>query len=387
MQAFKSQLKILKKNLGGVMIYLVIFIGITILYSNLTSDPVKDTFSMKKLKVAVIDRDNTELSKGFKDYIGSIHKIVDVEDDIEALQDNLFYRNVSYILIIPKGYQEKLSQGIIEDIVQNVKVPNSFEGTFADRQVDQYLKTMSSYLKSGVEPTKSLTLTKGSLEQETEVTLLSKNGESNTSDTSIMFFFFQFMPYVLLCVILCGLGPILLVFNKPDLKKRIDVSSLSLKTKNRQMISFCIFFSIAVWFAFMLAAIVMNGSKMFSTAALLCMANSFIYTLVCISITYLVTLLIKSNGAINIISNVLGLGMSFLSGIFVPQSIMSEQVVRVSRILPGYWYINAHNTLMEYSGTTSEIRTILADFGVLLVFAVVILAISLVVSKVKHDNV
>ncbi len=386
MQAFNSYLKILKKNIGGVIIYLIIFMIVTILFSNFGGDTVENNFSMKKLNIAVIDRDNTQLSKGFKDYLGTIHNIVDVKDDVESLQDNLYYRNVSYILYISKGYEDKLSNGNLDNLVENVKVPNSFEGIFADQQVDQYFKTISSYLKSGYEPEKALTLTKGSLEKAIDVTVVDTGVATIEQQADKMFFFFQYLAYVLICVSMVGLGPILLTFSKPDLKKRIDVSALSLKSKNRQLITFSFFFTIAIWFAFILLAFVMNGTKIFSTAGLLCMLNSFIFSLICLSITYLVSLLIKSKNAISIISNVLGLGMSFLCGIFVPQSVMSEKVLSISRILPGYWYMDAHNILVNYDGSASQVSRILADFGILFGFAVVILAVSLVVSKVKQEN-
>ena len=46
MQAFNQYLKILKKNLGGVIIYLMIFMAITSLFSSFGSDTAKDSFSM-----------------------------------------------------------------------------------------------------------------------------------------------------------------------------------------------------------------------------------------------------------------------------------------------------------------------------------------------------
>ena len=386
MQAFNQYLKILKKNLGGVIIYLMIFMAITSLFSSFGSDTANDSFSMKKLNIAVLDRDNSQLSEGFKEYMGSIHHIVDMEDNVESLQDNLYYRNVSYTLIIPKGYGEKLSQGNLNQLVENIKVPNSFEGIFADQQIDQYLKTISSYLKVGYEPAKALTLTKGSLAKSTEVTMIDTGATTTESQTDKMFFFFQYLAFVLICVTIVGLGPILLTFSKPDLKKRIDVSALSLQAKNRQLIFFSFFFTVAIWLIFMILAYELYGTKIFSTAGLLCMLNSFIFALISLSITYLLSLLLKTSGSLSIVSNVIGLGMSFMCGVFVPQSIMSEKVLSASRILPGYWYMNAHNKLVDYNGSSSQVKTIFADFGILLGFAVVILAVSLVVSKVKRDN-
>lgn len=386
MQAFSSYMKILKKNVGGVIIYVVIFMLITAIFSSMGKDPVKSSFTMEKLYIAVIDRDNSELSKGLKSYMKSIHNVVDMEDDVETLQDNLYYRNVSYILIIPEGYGEKLARNNLDHLTENVKVPDSFEGTFVDQQINQYIKTVSSYLVAGYEPAKALSSTSLSLAEETRVDIINEETNEDQSNTDPMYFFFQYLGYVFICIIIIGLGPILLTFNNPDIKRRIDVSSQSLKTKSRQLILFSCFFSVAIWLIFMILAAAMHGTRVFSTAGLLMMANSFVYILVSLSITYVISLLVSKPSVLSIASNIIGLGMSFLCGIFVPQSIMSEQVLNVSRILPGYWYMDAHNTLMSYNGSASQIKTICADYGIMFGFAVAFLAIGMVISKLKQEN-
>lgn len=386
MQAFKTYLKILKKNIGGVFIYITIFMLITVIFSSIFEDPVKSSFTMKKLNIAVIDRDNSELSKGLKNYMESIHNVIDIKDDVETLQDNLYYRNISYILIIPDGYGEKLSQNNLDHLTENVKVPNSFDGIFVDQQIDQYLKTLSSYLLAGYKPAKALSSTTESLAEATKVTMVSKNTDEVQNTTDPMYFFFQYLGYVFICIIIIGLGPILLTFNNPDIKRRIDVSSQSLKTKSRHLILFSCFFSITMWFLFMILGMAMNGTRVFRTEGLLMMANCLIYIIVSLSITYLISLVVTKPSVLTILSNIIGLGMSFLCGIFVPQSIMSEKVLSVSRILPAYWYMDAHNTLMSYEGSTSQIKTICADYGIMFGFAIAYLAIGLVISKLKQEN-
>lgn len=386
MTAYKGFMKILNRNKGGILIYVAIFMVVTILFSKLGNDSTVTGFAMTKLDIAVIDRDNTDLSKGLKDYIGSIHNIVDIEDTKESMQDNLFYRNINYILIIPNGYGEKLSQGNIDSIVENVKVPDSFDGTFVDRQVDQYLKTMTSYVKSGYDTKEALSLVTDNLKEETKVSVLESNVSTEDKDTDPVFFYYQYLAYVLLSVMIVGLGPILMIFNKPDLKKRIDVSSLSLKKKNRQLITFNIVCSLGIWFAFVVLSGILFGKSIFTTTGLLCIANSFIYVMICLSITYLITLIFKSKNTISSVANVVGLGTSFICGVFVPQEFMAPSVLNASRILPAYWYMHAHNTIVEYTGNSSQIRTIFADFGIQLGFAVAILAICLMLTKMKQDN-
>ena len=47
------------------------------------------------------------------------------------------------------------------------------------------------------------------------------------------------------------------------------------------------------------------------------------------------------------IANLVGLGCSFLCGVFVPLELMGEGVIRVAHFLPPYWYDRAGDSLAE----------------------------------------
>ena len=96
-------------------------------------------------------------------------------------------------------------------------------------------------------------------------------------------------------------------------------------------------------------------------------------------------MLINSVDALNMIGNTLGLGMSFLTGIFIPQEYLGKSVLAFAKLLPSYWYINASDILSNYNQTGSELKTVFVDIGIELLFAVAIMAIALVVSKYKRN--
>lgn len=39
------------------------------------------------------------------------------------------------------------------------------------------------------------------------------------------------------------------------------------------------------------------------------------------------------------VSNVIALGMSFLSGVFVPIEFLGDGIIKIAHFLPAYWYI------------------------------------------------
>ena len=112
MQVYKCFLKIMKKNILPCIIYFSIFLVLILMMTSNGNSAVTNAFSSEKVDLAVIDRDNSTLSKGVKEYLGSLHNLVDLEDNKDKLQDSLYYREVSYILILPKGFEDNIINGI-----------------------------------------------------------------------------------------------------------------------------------------------------------------------------------------------------------------------------------------------------------------------------------
>lgn len=106
MQTFKTFFKIAKKNLPSCILYLGIYLVIMILMSFLAKDSNDSQFQSSSLDIGIIDCDDSKASHALTDYLDEIHTIVPLENDGEVIQDSLFYRKVSYVLAIPKGFEK-----------------------------------------------------------------------------------------------------------------------------------------------------------------------------------------------------------------------------------------------------------------------------------------
>ena len=101
MTVFKGYLKILKKNLGMLLIYLVIFFAIAIALQASARKEHLGTFEKTRINVAVADRDQSELSRGLIRYLSTIHNVSEISSEPSVMQEELFYRNTSYIVTDP----------------------------------------------------------------------------------------------------------------------------------------------------------------------------------------------------------------------------------------------------------------------------------------------
>jgi len=154
---------------------------------------------------------------------------------------------------------------------------------------------------------------------------------------------------------------------------------------NFQMILGNLSFAILTWLVLISASFIMYGSFMFTTTGLLLLLNSFVFTLAALSISYLIANLVKSRGAMSAVANVFALGTSFISGVFVPQEWLGDNVLTIASFTPTYWYIKANNEIAAtVSFNANNLPSIFTSMVLVLAFGVAILGVTLVLIKQRR---
>lgn len=380
MPVFKTYIKILKKNMFSSIIYLIIFIALAILLASAGKTDSVNVFTATSVNLGVVDRDQSEISKEIIRYLSESHNIVALADDTEVLQDELYYRNVSYILIIPEHLEENLMNGS-KDIFECIKIPNSDSGVYVDIQIEQLLKTIRTFLIAGYSSSDAVIQAKQVLSNTTEVSLLPD--ETTTEAVPDYYYYFKFIPYILMGLMINIISYNLFVFHQGDVQKRSICSSLPLKNQNLQLALGTIITSVVVYIFLMLVPIPMYGTKLLQTKVLpYYLLNSFTYLFVCMSLGYLAGIVAKTKDSVSAITTISSLGLSFLGGVFVPLSVMSDKVLAFAKFVPSYWYTIANDTLMNLTVVTKSVRSeIFTAIFVQLVFAFALFCIALVLSR------
>jgi len=383
MPVFNCFFKIVNKNKSAIIIYAGIFIALTFLFTTTATSDYGEDYSTTVLSIAVIDRDDSELSRALTDYLGELHELKELPDDTEALQDALFYREVEYILIIPGGFEESFTSDVGSASLENVKLPGSTTGIYVDNQIDRYLATANTYLGADFSLDDALTYTSSDLQLSTTVELYGEQEEGATGSD----YYFHYLAYILIALMISVLGPILMVFNKQDIHQRMESSSFTLRQRNSQIALGCAVVSLGIWLLLMLIALLMYGEEMLTAVSGLQVLNSLVFLIVCVGIAFLLGQFLKSSTALSGMTNAIGLGMSFLCGIFVPQWLLGEGVLAFSRFLPAYWYIRSNDMLSGVSTlSSSDLRLYGEGIAIQLGFAIAIFAVAMVVSRQKKRN-
>lgn len=114
--------------------------------------------------------------------------------------------------------------------------------------------------------------------------------------------------------------------------------------------------------------------------------NSLFLLLFSLALSYFLSSLTKDNGIINMVSNMLTLGMSFTCGVFVPLEYLGDGVIKGAHFLPYYWYIRACEIVNQAKGSQIFSGDYLICLLILTLFAVVFLVAGMIAGKVKESH-
>lgn len=382
MPVFKTNIRIVKQNYIAVLLYVVIFIGLAIIMASDAKATDEKAFKPTSISLGIVDRDLSSTSKAIINYLSEYHKVIPLADDKELMQDELYYRNVEYILIIPTQFETSLFDGA-DVSLDCIKIPNSNSGLYVDLQIEQLLRTLRSFLSAGYDLPSAMLKTKEVLASETNVSL-SLDKETSLS-TPKYYYYYKFLPYILIALMIQTISTTLYVFNKPDIRKRNICSSESLKSRNFQLVLGSFVVSICIYLLVTVVGFILYRKEISNSATIpYCLLNSFIFLIVSISLSYFIGIIGHNLEAISAYGTILSLAFSFLGGVFVPLSVMSENVKSFSRFVPTYWYTKTNDLLMNLSEVSAKLREeIFIGYFVQLCFALAIFCIALVFSKKK----
>ena len=386
MQVYKAYFKIIKKNIGQLSIYLIIFLLFAIIFGKVSTSPKDTDFESTKVNISIINKDeNSKLISGLRDYLKENANIVDVGTSKEDLQDALFFREAEYIITIPKGFTKEILKGNKDINIEKTVIPNSTSEIYMDNLINRYLNTVKMYTSTidNISQAKLVSNVNKDLSHTTDVKI--KTYDNDYSNNASCANYYNFFAYSMFAVLILGISLVMISFNNKDLKRRNLASSLSMKNMNIQMVFANITYAVVVWFVMIIASFIMFKNYMFTINGLLSLLNSFVFTLAALSISILVSNLVTSRNALSAVVNVIALGSCFISGVFVPQQYLGDTVLSIAKFNPTYWYVKANDDiaiLVNYSN--ENMRPIFMSMIIVLGFALAVYAVTLVVIKQKR---
>lgn len=379
MTVFKTFLKILNKNKFIIILYtlfLIFFGGF-----NMQTSEHNTNFVASKPDIMIVNYDEEKgITKDLIKYIEENSNVVDLKNNEDAINDALFYRDVNYVIYIPKNYNKDFMDGKNPEI--EIKSTGDYQSSFAEMLLSRYIKVANIYQKSINSEEELISKINETLSKKSEVKITSK---LDTNILSKATFYYNFANYSIMACLIYVICLILASFKDIKIQKRTIISSTNYKTLNRQLLLSNSLFSIILWMIYVVLSFILVGDIMFSIHGIFYLINSFVFTICATTIALFIGNIVSNKNTISGIVNVIALGSSFLCGAFVPMEWLPDGVIKIAHILPSYYYISNNEVLKTLELINlNTIKPILLNIIIVLSFSIMFIILTNIVSKRKQ---
>ena len=145
-------------------------------------------FQSKRMDIAFVDCDKSEISGYIYDYLNTNHNVKKMKNDKSLMQETLYYSQEDMVIKIPKGFGDKaLKNGGTERFIQITQEPGSYGYIYVDTGA-MYRAMALYFLRQGIDSHDEAAIGRAcetvsiSLEYENGIQQVYLNGENVSSE-------------------------------------------------------------------------------------------------------------------------------------------------------------------------------------------------------------
>lgn len=381
MTVFKTFLNVIKKYIGTIILYTAILVIFGV--SNMQTSDNNMNFVSSKPDILIINEDTSNpITNNLVDYLEKNSVIKDIKNEDEAINDAIFYRDVNYVIYIPKNYGNDIINNSNPKI--DIKSTGDYMASLSEMMLKRYIEVQNVYNNITDDAEELVKLINENIASSSHIEVTSSLDNEKMTEVN---FYFNFASYSILAVIILVICLVLNSFNEQNVHKRTIISSMNYKKYNRSILFGSLVYVIAVWILYSILACIIIGNTILNIRGIIYILNLLIYSITSLTIAMLISTLVNNKDAISGIVNVVSLGSAFLCGAFVPVEWLPDSVLKFSRILPAYWYINSNELLADIEIINFEaLKPVLSNFAILIVFIIFYLILNNIITKRKLKN-
>lgn len=391
MNVFKIYLKLLPSCLPSILLNVMIFMILMLCHISAKGGLNGDTAPSLDFhtKFSLIDKDESYESKAFIQFIKDNPNITYVEISEDKIQDSLYYRKTEYALTIKSGFGEAFKNENVKGFLSGDKIDDSVQAMYIENMISQYLDNALLYFSGGFNSTDALNKSAEGFGDGIEIeTFKRETGYSGVN--AFVYIFFNFLPYIITSMLIQALVPTFASFMNNELKNRSLCSPIKPVSYTMGVITGAFVISLISVTFFIVVGMALFDN-FFSSALPYSLLQIFIFMIFSISLAALLGTVFSNSKksayiAASMVSNILGLGMGFLCGVFVPQSLLDETFLNIGKLFPAFWYVRANNMLYGGDSAILNYNDLWLCIIIEALFATAIFVITTVVSRIKNNN-
>ena len=375
MTIFKTYWKIVKKNIGIIILYTVMLLVFGTM--NLKANKNSFEFISSKPDIIIVNNSSGIITDNLISYLKTNANVKNItnENDID---DAVFFRDANYVIYIPKDFETKLESG--KEVNIDIKTNNSYDSYIASELLNRYLDVFSKYMNLYNDKILAIQKLDNTLNKKADVVI--ENKTNLNSKTSL---FYNFSSYSIMAIVIYIICLVLSSFNDEKISKRTNVSGMNYKTFNNYLYISSFTFTFIIFIVYLILSFLILKSSILNINGILYGLNMFIFFIVSFTMAILISNLVKSKGAISGVVNVISLGSAFLCGAFIPVKYMPSFALKIAHIFPTFYFIDNNEYIASIQNfDKASYEFVLKNFIIMIVFIIFFLILNTLVTRFKR---
>ena len=375
MTIFKTYWKIVKKNIGIIILYTVMLLVFGTM--NLKANKNSFEFISSKPDIIIVNNSSGIITDNLISYLKTNANVKNITDEND-IDDAVFFRDANYVIYIPKEFENKIENG--KEFNIDIKTNNSYDSYIASELLNKYLDVFSKYMNLYNDKILAIQKLDNTLNKKVDVVI-----ESKTSLNSKTSLFYNFSSYSIMAIVIYIICLVLSSFNDEKISKRTSVSGMNYKTFNNYLYMSSFTFTFIIFIVYLILSFLILKNSILNINGILYSLNMFIFFIVSFTMAILISNLVKSKGAISGVVNVISLGSAFLCGAFIPVKYMPSFALKIAHIFPTFYFIDNNEyiaSLQNFDKASYEF--VLKNFIIMIVFIIFFLILNTLVTRFKR---
>ena len=375
MTIFKTYWKIVKKNIGIIILYTVMLLVFGTM--NLKANKNSFEFISSKPDIIIVNNSSGIITDNLISYLKTNANVKNItnENDID---DAVFFRDANYVIYIPKEFENKIENG--KEFNIDIKTNNSYDSYIASELLNRYLDVFSKYMNLYNDKILAIQKLDNTLNKKADVVI--ENKTNLNSKTSL---FYNFSSYSIMAIVIYIICLVLSSFNDEKISKRTSVSGMNYKTFNNYLYISSFTFTFIIFIVYLILSFLILKSSILNINGILYGLNMFIFFIVSFTMAILISNLVKSKGAISGVVNVISLGSAFLCGAFIPVKYMPSFALKIAHIFPTFYFIDNNEYIASLQNfDKASYDFVLKNFIIMTVFIIFFLILNTLVTRFKR---
>ncbi len=376
MIVLKTYLRLLKRHLHIIIIYFLIFFLISVILTPRGNEaPQNVQGEAIDVYFHVNDYDKSPASEALISFLERyfIRRDIPNGEEEEAVEDAIMIGSISAAITIREDFGRNIANG--HEALLYALDPRDPGAQWLKAKCEVFLRLAYALTDSDGQ------LDIPALEDVLKTQASFEFPEAKPASSALALWFknyYLYLSFILLSVIMQIFAQLLLPFKAGNVKNRSLVSAYSHLRCQAELIAGLILTAVLVLVLFVSASFLLVGTQKLGNVPLLpqYLLNALIFTFVCLAMSYLLIAIVPNRSAAYAGATVIPLGLSFISGVMVPQDYLSKLPLTISKAFPIYYYVRVIEDRPNLS----------FNLGIQLAFALLYILLALVISSARKKE-